>query len=332
VNPEAQCHRPVLAAGQGSSGGRVAGTAAAIDPGQGPKLFDVAVGDRDGDALQIGSAPDPDRAAATGTAGGRHCCGGNPLDGSLEHQRERAAFFADRDAAAGMPDLLDRERGHPVAILRQDVDSHSRDATEGRAGRTVPATPAAALTGFLRRARGRMVRSDDGSTLGENEGGMANESAAALVRGSPPAAGEGLTAGAFRGLEMTFKDARAQNSADVEAAAVVQRRQLVKALIDQHIDDPKWQEILHQARQSAERGDKEYLLLRFPSELCTDDARAINNPPNPDWPKTLQGEAGELYARWRDQLSPRGFHLAARVLDLPGGKPGDVGLFLFWGE
>jgi uncharacterized membrane protein len=161
---------------------------------------------------------------------------------------------------------------------------------------------------------------------------MADESAAALVRGSPPAAGEGLTAGAFRGLEMTFKDARAQHSADLEAAAVFQRRQLVKALIDQHIDDAKWQELLHQARQSAERGEKEYLLLRFPSELCTDDARAINNQPNRDWPKTLQGEAGDLYARWRDQLSPRGFHIAARVLDFPDGKPGDVGLFLFWGE
>ena len=75
-----------------------------------------------------------------------------------------------------------------------------------------------------------------------------------------------------------------------------------------------------------------YLLLRFPSELCTDGARAINNPPNPDWPSTLQGEAMELDARWRDQLSPRGFHLAARLLDFPDGKPGDVGLFLFWGE
>src|SRR5271154_6595547 len=93
-----------------------------------------------------------------------------------------------------------------------------------------------------------------------------------------------------------------------------------------------WRELLHQARQGAERGEKEYLLLRFPSELCKDGARAINNPPNPDWPKTLQGEAMELYARWRDQLSPRGFHLAARVLDSPGGNPGDVGLFLFWGE
>ena len=161
---------------------------------------------------------------------------------------------------------------------------------------------------------------------------MAEESAAALVRGSPPAEGEGLSADAFRGLAMAFKDARVQHAADVEAS----RRQPTPRA-GQSVDRSahrryQWRELLHQARQVAERGEKEYLLLRFPSELCTDGARAINNPPNPDWPKTLQGEAMELYARWRDQLSPRGFHLAARVLDFPGGKPGDVGLFLFWGE
>ena len=161
---------------------------------------------------------------------------------------------------------------------------------------------------------------------------MADQNAAALVRGSPPAAGEGLSADAFRGLETAHKDAQVQHAADVNAAAVTQRLEQVKALIDQHIDDAKWRELLHQASQAAERGEKEYLLLRFPSTLCTDGARAINNPPNTNWPETLRGEAAELYARWREQLKPRGFHLAVRVLDFPGGTPGDVGLFLFWGE
>jgi uncharacterized membrane protein len=168
--------------------------------------------------------------------------------------------------------------------------------------------------------------------IAENEGDMTKESAAALARGSLPATGEGLSADAFRGLEKAFKDAQMQHAADVKNAAVIQRREQVKALIDQHIDDTKWQELLHKARQAAERGEKEYLLLRFPSALCTDGVRAINNPPNPDWPKTLRGEAAEFYARWRDQLGPCGFHLAARVIDFPGGQPGDVGLFLFWGE
>jgi hypothetical protein len=133
-------------------------------------------------------------------------------------------------------------------------------------------------------------------------------------------------------VTVAFKDAQVRRAPEIEGAAVIQRRERVKALIDQYIDDTKWRALLHQVRQAAERGEKEYLLLRFPSALCTDRARAINNPPNPDWPKTLQGEALELYARWDDQLRPRGFHLAARVLDFPDGKPGDVGLFLFWGE
>jgi hypothetical protein len=36
---------------------------------------------------------------------------------------------------------------------------------------------------------------------------------------------------------MAFKDARAEHAADVETAAVIQRYERVKALIDRHIDD-----------------------------------------------------------------------------------------------
>ena len=161
---------------------------------------------------------------------------------------------------------------------------------------------------------------------------MAEERAAALAHGELAPTSEGLSADAFRGLQTAFEDAQVQHAADVRTAAANAQRERVKALIDQHLDDTKWRDLLHQARQVAERGEKEYLLLRFPSALCTDGARAINNPPNPDWPKTLQGEPAELYAHWHGQLRPRGFHLAARVLDFPSGKPGDVGLFLLWGE
>ena len=85
---------------------------------------------------------------------------------------------------------------------------------------------------------------------------MAEESAAALVRGSPPADDGGLSADAFRGLETAFEDAQVQHATDVETAAVTQRRERVKALIDQHIDDTKWRTLLHQARQVAERGEE----------------------------------------------------------------------------
>jgi hypothetical protein len=89
--------------------------------------------------------------------------------------------------------------------------------------------------------------------------------------------------------------------------------------------------MLHNARQAAESGFKELILLRFPSQLCSDGGRAINAAEH-DWPATLRGEAAELYLRWERELKPNGFRLAARVLDFPGGMPGDIGLFLLWGD
>lgn len=134
---------------------------------------------------------------------------------------------------------------------------------------------------------------------------MAEESTAALVRGSLPADGEVLSSDAFRGLEIAFENAQEQHATDVKTAAATQRRERVEALIDQHIDDIKWRTLLHQARQVAERGKQEYLLLRFPSSYA----------------RTVRARSTE--ASWvplggaRTRLS---------------GWQGDVGLFLFWGE
>jgi hypothetical protein len=88
---------------------------------------------------------------------------------------------------------------------------------------------------------------------------------------------------------------------------------------------------VHQAREAAEHGAKEFALLRFPSRLCSDGGRAINVA-EADWPSTLRGEAAELYLRWTRDLKPHGFSFTARVLDFPGGQPGDIGVFLIWGQ
>ncbi len=110
-----------------------------------------------------------------------------------------------------------------------------------------------------------------------------------------------------------------------------QHRKDVHRLIDTHISDKEWNRLVHNAREAAERGQTEFLLLRFPHELCSDAGRAINAP-DPEWPRTLRGEAAEMYLRWERELRPRGFHLSARVVDFPYGIPGDIGLFLVWGE
>ena len=70
----------------------------------------------------------------------------------------------------------------------------------------------------------------------------------------------------------------------------------------------------------------EWMLLRLPSQLCDDGGQAVNAP-RADWPKTLHGEAAEIYLRWERDLKPYGFGISANVLDFPGGMPGDIGLF-----
>jgi hypothetical protein len=140
------------------------------------------------------------------------------------------------------------------------------------------------------------------------------------------------SAESFRGFEQAFKDAQTQKQQDLKHEAAEHRKDQVDEMMAGKITDATWDELIDHARKAAEHGEKEYLLLRFPSDLCTDDSRAINNPPNPAWPETLRGEAADIYARWDAALRPYGFNLSAQVLDFPDGKPGDVGLFLRWGE
>jgi CBS domain-containing protein len=135
----------------------------------------------------------------------------------------------------------------------------------------------------------------------------------------------------FKALAADSKHEEQLRRAEQNRADAAARRRTVQQLIDQHIGDESWKNLLHQAREAAQHGQKEFMLLRFPHDLCSDGGRAINAP-EPDWPKTLRGEAAEIYVRWERELKSKGFRLGARVLEFPGGFPGDIGLFLIWGE
>lgn len=137
-------------------------------------------------------------------------------------------------------------------------------------------------------------------------------------------------AGDFRRLAQDFKIKEGQRREEQRHIAEDKRHHEAEELIGKHISDAGWRHLVHEARVAAEQGLKEFLLLRFPSEVCSDGGRAINAP-NPDWPDTLRGEAAEIYLRWTHDLKPHGFHLRARVVDFPDGLPGDIGLFLAWG-
>ena len=147
---------------------------------------------------------------------------------------------------------------------------------------------------------------------------------------APPARETGFTASDLHSL---VDEAELKKAAKLEAArkaSAGDRELQVKQALDHHITDEHWRGLLHEARHAAQRGDRELLVLRFPSALCSDGGRAINVP-EPDWPATLRGEAAETFLRFERELKPLGFRLVARALDFPGGFIGDIGLFLRWG-
>jgi CBS domain-containing protein len=140
-----------------------------------------------------------------------------------------------------------------------------------------------------------------------------------------------LAAADFRHLVQDFHADEVKQHDEARRAAAAQRRARAKQLIDEHIFGEGWRELMHQARVAAENGEREVLLLRFPSQLCIDGGRAINVHET-TWPMTLRGEPAEIYLRWERELKPQGFSLSARVLSYPDGKPGDISLFLVWGD
>ncbi|PNG25870.1 hypothetical protein [Methylocella silvestris] len=117
-------------------------------------------------------------------------------------------------------------------------------------------------------------------------------------------------------------------------AAMQRAGQAKKDLIDklmQPIDftQERAAAFMNRVRLAASRGENELLIVRFPSEMCADRGRAINNT-EPDWPQTLVGAPRQVYEIWKEKFEPLGYHLKAMIVEWPNGFPGDVGMFLAW--
>jgi hypothetical protein len=123
--------------------------------------------------------------------------------------------------------------------------------------------------------------------------------------------------------------ARAQEIFEAEKRRGDERLLLHQAFIDREIRQDGKDRLAAALRAAAERGANQLQVFTFPSELCTDGGRAINNS-DPDWPKTLVGYAQRAYEFYKTELQPHGYRLRAEILDFPGGKPGEVGITLTW--
>ncbi len=120
-----------------------------------------------------------------------------------------------------------------------------------------------------------------------------------------------------------------------EAAALEARQAELKAftekLMTYQITAEDKERALLKIRRAFEIGEKEVMLVRFPSEVCEDQGRRINNRLD-GWQETLPGVLKHVHEWWERELAPGGFTFGARVLDYPGGMPGDIGLFIGWPE
>ena len=99
--------------------------------------------------------------------------------------------------------------------------------------------------------------------------------------------------------------------------------------LHKHVSEDEIAMVRRLVANAVKDGKMEAMVYSFPSDLCTDSGRAINNSA-PNWPETLQGKAKELYERYDERMKPQGYRLKAMVINFPGGVPGDIGLFLNW--
>jgi hypothetical protein len=146
-----------------------------------------------------------------------------------------------------------------------------------------------------------------------------------------PAPPPEFSAEQFRDAVRAYIHQASERAAEAKRAADLDRKRQVDAVLETHVSAGLWRKLLDHADVAAKHGEKEYLLLRFPSDLCSDGGRMIDVA-EPGWEQTLRGEAAEIYARWRAELRPRGFGLNAKIVSYEDGILGDIGLFLTWSE
>jgi hypothetical protein len=141
---------------------------------------------------------------------------------------------------------------------------------------------------------------------------------------------EGLiTPDQLRSIAAEHEMAKAREALEKKRKADEEHHHLRDAFMAQQIHPEVLERLARAVTGAAERGERELLVLRFPSEYCTDGGRAINSF-EPDWPKTLTGFAKQAYGFWQTELEPHGYRLRAQIMHFPDGVPGDVGMFLAW--
>ena len=124
----------------------------------------------------------------------------------------------------------------------------------------------------------------------------------------------------------------AQRKAEAAAAAAQHKAELdafSERVQTYEITDEDRERAVRRIRKAFDNGERELMLIKFPSVLCEDGGRRINNHLE-GWQDTLPGVFRKIHRWWEQELKAGGFTFSARIIDFPGGMPGDVGIFIGW--
>jgi hypothetical protein len=123
--------------------------------------------------------------------------------------------------------------------------------------------------------------------------------------------------------------AEARKSYEAMQKAEAEKKHLQEVFMSREPRPDGMERLMAMVKTAAEQGKSELLVLQFPSTYLRDGGRKINNF-EADWPTSLDGFAKRAFEFFEEHLRPQGYKLRAQILDYPGGKPGDVGMFLKW--
>ena len=139
-----------------------------------------------------------------------------------------------------------------------------------------------------------------------------------------------LSAADLKALVERQQQARAaaekKHTEEAQAAKKALLKQLEKPV---QITEQQVANALSRFRNAAAAGQSELVVFSFPSRLCPDRGRMINNALE-GWQETLVGTPRSIYEAWQRYLKDEGYRFGARVLDYVDGMPGEIGLVISW--
>src|SRR6201981_4274976 len=124
---------------------------------------------------------------------------------------------------------------------------------------------------------------------------------------------------ALKEAEKAEEHAKRAAAAEAEKRALIERLSMPSGLSE----DEKVKLASTVIQRAVRNGLTEVQVYRFPNSVCTDHGRAINQQ-EPGWERTLRGIPLEIFQLWSDYLKPRGYRIKYRMIEFPGGMPGEI--------